>query len=481
MPENWIQWDFPTPFLLETSCVNECPFDLYSHDYNNYTWTKNEYYDAVIVTSNPTCQTSSLYSKDNLSVKVTLNGASSTLMNSANGVLLMDITNKRGNINYYKFTQIDPSPDPNNPLTNVFPLISGSSNQYVNKTNTVDLNPNTLNNYPQGTNFKVKAEVRNDCGDIAIGYINFALATSPTIGDAIISCPSTPCKVQESMTITLTGDWYNSQPLVMELYVKIEFKFSDSSVVLIVPEQWQAKKFIFEVPVISSISNNNIPVSLLITATNTFDKSISLTKSMTIDNTLTSDFRSTLYSSKVDYSNLQNIVLLGAQMKQTLSIPQNYFKNQDLWQRSEDWFSNGICIKQRNGNLWDWYEGYSGVDWSINSQELSKLNNNVYQSLLYLTQYLTTNSLNGRNMIEMQITALSYILIRPELIDYKFIKPLTQIIQSISDLDDSTLFGLPDDFVSVYLNIMSMYFGRVMYEFNLKMKKSTMLLNITHL
>lgn len=83
-------------------------------------------------------------------------------MINSGGTLEMDITNKRGNITYNKFTQIYPVADPNDQLTNLFPLISGSTNQYVNETQTVALNPDTIDNYPDGTEFKVKAEVRND-------------------------------------------------------------------------------------------------------------------------------------------------------------------------------------------------------------------------------------------------------------------------------------------------------------------------------
>lgn len=82
-------------------------------------------------------------------------------MSSAGGVLSISVTNKRGSSNYYKFVQMEPTPDPNNPLTNIFPLISGTTNQYVNETRIVELNPAAINNYAVGTLFKVMGEVHN--------------------------------------------------------------------------------------------------------------------------------------------------------------------------------------------------------------------------------------------------------------------------------------------------------------------------------
>lgn len=108
------------------------------------------------------------------------------------------------------------------------------------------------------------------------------------------------------MTITLTGNWYSTEILLMELYVKVELKLTDGTLILVYPEKWQQKVFTFKVPVISTTSTSSVAISVLITATNIYDKSATLTKSITIDNTLTSGFRSTLYSTGTDYQNLQN-------------------------------------------------------------------------------------------------------------------------------------------------------------------------------
>jgi len=74
----------------------------------------------------------------------------------------MNIKNLRGNITLTKFTQIEPVPDPNDPLTNIFPLIPGTTNQYINETDIVEINSDAIDNYPEGSTFKIKAEVQND-------------------------------------------------------------------------------------------------------------------------------------------------------------------------------------------------------------------------------------------------------------------------------------------------------------------------------
>ena len=78
------------------------------------------------------------------------------------GTLTMDIFNNRGNITQTTFLQIEPVPDINDPLTNLFPLISSGPNQYLNETLEIQLEQTSVDNFPDGTIFTVKAEVRND-------------------------------------------------------------------------------------------------------------------------------------------------------------------------------------------------------------------------------------------------------------------------------------------------------------------------------
>jgi hypothetical protein len=95
-------------------------------------------------------------------VEIELVGSNPTLFTSGSSYFKMDIDNKRGNITSFKFVQEEPIPDPNDPLTNIFPLIVGQTNQYVNETEVVELNTQTINNYPDGTMFRVHAYVEND-------------------------------------------------------------------------------------------------------------------------------------------------------------------------------------------------------------------------------------------------------------------------------------------------------------------------------
>jgi hypothetical protein len=104
----------------------------------------------------------------------------------------MNITNKRGNVNSNKFIQIEPTPTPSDALTNIFPIIPGQTDQYINEITDIDLNSATLENYAYGTTFRVRAEVTNTCGDKAINAISFKMSPKPTIGDVQITCTSTP-------------------------------------------------------------------------------------------------------------------------------------------------------------------------------------------------------------------------------------------------------------------------------------------------
>ena len=111
--EDWNQWNFPTPFLLCSTCVNSYPQICTTMIIVTMSELKKSFYDSVAVGSNFNWQTSSFYTKNNLLVNVVLSGVSSSLMSSAGGVLSRDITNNRGNISYFKFVQIEPTPDPN--------------------------------------------------------------------------------------------------------------------------------------------------------------------------------------------------------------------------------------------------------------------------------------------------------------------------------------------------------------------------------
>ena len=203
-PENWLKRDLSKPFLLGTSWVNDWgDTDLYEVDYLTYQWVETDYYNSTIVSENSEWHTESLYSRNNLNVEISLSEVSSTVMVNPFGTLTMSIINNRSNITVNKFTQMTPTPDTNDELTNLFPLINGTTDQYLNETQEVELNSNTISNYAEGTLFRVKAEVQNDSGDKAISFISFTTDIKPKIWDATITCSSFRWLVLEDITIKL--------------------------------------------------------------------------------------------------------------------------------------------------------------------------------------------------------------------------------------------------------------------------------------
>jgi hypothetical protein len=87
----------------------------------------------------------------------------------------------------------------------------------------------------------------------------------------------------------------------MQLYIKISLQLPSNTLILLIPEQWEQKQFNFTLPVLSSTSTENLATSLLITAYNSNNGQITLTKSLIVNNTLDVNFRSTLYSKATDY------------------------------------------------------------------------------------------------------------------------------------------------------------------------------------
>ena len=456
--------------MLNNIWVAECDSALYSVDYNNYTCIRNDYYNAILVNGNPQWQTSSLYSRDNLSTTIKLSGVTSNIMQIAGGILSMEIINKRGSITMNQFTQIEPTPDSNIVLTNVLPLITGATNQYLNNTQVVELNAATIDNYVEGTIFKVKAEVQNSWGDVSIDYITFLKSTTPTIGDATITWTSTPWKVQESMTVALTGSWYSSQVNIMELWIKLDLKLTNGNIITLAVEKWECKLFTFTLPIISQTSNSAIPTSLLITATNPSEKSAVLVKSLTINNTISSDYASTAFSNHLHYTDINNIAFASSQMKSLLVTPTNFIYSQNACNDNVDWSNQGSWVMKRNGYFWEWNEGYSGVDCSLESHEYSVLKEIVYKSIDTLTKNMTSSGLNSRTDFESNLILLSNLWIRPEFISYEYIGIISQIIQSISNMNDDPLLSWSDTFISSFINLVSLFYVRIEYEYNVKLK-----------
>jgi hypothetical protein len=467
LQEDWTRCEFPYPFLLKKSCVNEWPDDLYVYNYTTYTWDATNYYDSFIVNSNPECQqTGSLYSTDNLSVKINLIGVGSTVMVEAEGTLHMEISNKRGNITVNQFIQKSPVPDQNDVLTNLFPLISTSPNRYLNETQTVDLNPDTINNYPDGTIFEVKAVVQNDWGDKAISYINFFKDPGPTIGDAVIICPSTPCKILEEISINLTGNWYNSVSLKMELFIKIEIKIAGQTEVLVVPELYEHTEFTFRLPAFQAENNTNLLVDILITAISNNANFKTLTKSIIVDNTLPNNFLISDYSTVTDFGDLEQLALFSAQLKFLLKSPVIWLYNGVIWRKDADCSNQGIWVQ--SGAYCEWNENFSGLDWSIKSHDFTYLPGVINPAILSLTTMFGRTK--DRSNIEIKLNILSYLLIRPDLIKFQNVEVLPGICEQIGNLDDSPLLSFLPNFGYNFIQIASHYYSWIYYEVNVNMR-----------
>jgi hypothetical protein len=469
LPEDWTRWEFSNPFLLGKAWVEEWPDDLYDYNFESYTCDKTNYYDDVIVNSKVECQqTGSLFSRDNLSVEIKLKGVGSTIMTTAGGTLQMTVNNKRGNITVNQFIQVSPVPDPNDILTNLFPLVSSSPNVYLNETKTVDLNPDTISNYPDGTAFVVKAVVQNDWGDKAVSFINFSKDPGPTIGDAAIVCSSTPCKVLEDITITLTGDWYNSIIAEMELFIKIEIKVGSQTEVLVVPELWEETEFTFKLPVLQYEDDANLPVDILITAINNYDNSKTLTKSVAVNNTLPDDFLISDYSTITDFNDLEQLTLFASQIKFLLQPPTNGLYNGVIWRRDRDWNNQGVWV--HDGAYCEWNEDYSGIDWSIKSNDLSYLAGLINTAIFNLATIFGRTRMKERSDYESKLNILSYLLVRPDLVKYESIETLPSICEKIRNLDDSPLLSFLPNFYYDYIQIVSHYYACIHYEINVKMR-----------
>ena len=257
-------------------------------------------------------------------------------MKEAGGTLQMEIINLRGNLTVNKFIQSAPTPNPTDPLTNVLPLITGSTNQYLNETQRVDLNAATINNYVSGTSFKMKAEVENDCGDKAINYITLSKASTPTVGDATITCTSSPCKVLEIMVASLTGYWYYREPGQTDLWIKVELKLSNGMQVLVTSEKWNTLNFNISLPILSSTSNDSMNVDVIISATSIHNTALSLTKSIIVNNTLSNNYRESMYSVSYNDYNDADILFLTSQMQLTLNPPDSVFYSENGCMRDTD-------------------------------------------------------------------------------------------------------------------------------------------------
>jgi hypothetical protein len=132
------------------------------------------------------------------------------------------------------------------------------------------------------------------------------------------------------MDIELTGNWYNKEVGIINLWLRVQLKLSNGTEVLLVPDLWEQTVFSFTLPVLSPVTDPNVVVSLLITATNEYDGSTTLTKPVIVDNTLSDSFRSSMYPVSFNASNSIEVSFLATQMRLTLSPPVNGLYSQEM-------------------------------------------------------------------------------------------------------------------------------------------------------
>ena len=99
----------------------------------------------------------------------------------------------------------------------------------------------------------------------------------------------------ESISFELTGNWYSHEPDSMELYIKILYELPDGSRVYAHPNVWERREFTLTLPILQRESNPSLNVNVLIIATNQFDASTMITKSIMIDNSVDEGIGSKVY------------------------------------------------------------------------------------------------------------------------------------------------------------------------------------------
>ena len=462
--------NFPKMYLFNGVWVDNWDDDLYDYDLNTYSWESKLTYDSAIISSKPEWQTSSLYSKDNLQVSIKKYQTYSSSGNLESGYLKMIIINMRGNITSTKFIQIDPIPDPNDPLTNIFPLISGATNQYQNETDIVDINPDTFNNYAEGTFFEVKAEVTNDWGDKAISFITFAKEYSPTVGDVAITWPSTPWRVHENIQIDLIGNWYNQDVGNFDLFISVKIELPTGDIVVVQINEFQKSAFNFTLPVVSSSSNDNLSVNILLTAINQYEMWTTLNKTLIINNTLTSDFRNNLYDTGMNLSDYTQIAFLSSQMRATLNPLSKGIEDQNIWEIDSDWSGNGEWILNGAHNICEWNQGFEGINWIFTSQEFSTLQDLVGTAILNIANELNWKSLTLKIEFDDLFLVFSNLLMRPELIEYSKIQSIITLLSKLARTELTSL-NLSEEFYISCLNSASFVLTRIKYEYNYNLPK----------
>jgi len=94
----------------------------------------------------------------------------------------------------------------------------------------------------------------------------------------------------------------------------------------------------------------------------------------------------------------------------------------------------------------------------------------VKDKLLTVINDLGSGVIVTRHDVHVGLLVLSGLVTRPEFIPYAYISTLANILKIISQMSDSALFSLSEEFTESYLQAVSSFFVRIEYEHNVFME-----------
>ncbi|CAI2385241.1 unnamed protein product [Moneuplotes crassus] len=469
-PEDCASCNFPTPFLSGNTCIAQCDSLSHQYDFKQYSCLSNSDFTNAVASSKPECQNINYVSSDEtelMSISLLLNDDNSTFLNSPSSILEMVIHNKRGNVTSYKFTQTFPIPNPADPLTNILPLIAGQTDKYVNETNIVKLSKTTIDNYPAGSKFLIMSEAQNDCGDRAVAYISLFKEPLPIIGDATISCVSSPCKILEQINITLTGDWYSHDSSSMQLYIKIMYELPDGARVYAYPSAWEQKEFSLVMPILLREEDSSLIINIIVTATNLFDNSSTLTKTIIVDNTVEGGIATRVYE---DFG-IQESIGSESDSLHTVLVPALKPPMASLYCKYDsECSSNGYCNYAIQSCICS--DEYTGLDCSIYSTDYSILQAPIATQLIRLGNKLAPSQFQSRVDFEDDFILFCNLLVRPEFVPYSSLSIVVKVFTSVVSMSPSLFSVVSQDFLQAYFNGVSALMVRIKYEYEHMIKNS---------
>jgi cellobiose-specific phosphotransferase system component IIB len=144
------------------------------------------------------------------------------------------------------------------------------------------------------------------------------------------------------MNVELTGNWYSDESSVMTLWITVELQLVNGTKVTLAPESWEQTTFEVDIPLLSSITDSGMSVSVLITATSVYDNHSTLIKVITVNNTVEDSYRSTMHPVEFDHQDNTDIYLLSSQIKLTLQPPINGLRSNEMCHRNSDCSNQGV-------------------------------------------------------------------------------------------------------------------------------------------